>query len=86
MGFYSELSLLDQTPKTKQASRLDYYFDVFLQDIKNVNISEYIKELADDVIKRKETIYAELYEPLVSLIQKKQDENNNNNSNGNPFT
>jgi stage V sporulation protein R len=55
VGFYSELSLLDQTPKTKQASRLDYYFDVFLQDIKNVNISEYIKEVEryNDCINKK---------------------------------
>ncbi len=55
VGFYSELSLLDQTPKTKQANRLDYYFDVFLQDIKNVNILEYIKEVEryNDCINKK---------------------------------
>ncbi len=45
VGFYQELSLLDQPPTKKQSSLLDYYFDVFLQDIKKVRISEYIKEI-----------------------------------------
>lgn len=45
VGYYSELSRLNAPPTTKQTQMLDYYFDVFLQSEKKVNISKYIKEI-----------------------------------------
>ena len=45
VGFHEELSLLNR-PKTVNSSRmLDYYFDVFLQSVKKVRTTEYIKEI-----------------------------------------
>ncbi len=45
VGYYKELSQLNQKPKNTTTQRLDFYFDVFLQTIKKVNIAEYIKEI-----------------------------------------
>jgi stage V sporulation protein R len=45
VGFHEELSLINR-PKTVNSSKmLDYYFDVFLQSVKNVRTTEYIKEI-----------------------------------------
>ena len=45
VGFHEELSLLNR-PKTVNSSKmLDYYFDVFLQTVKKVRTTEYIKEI-----------------------------------------
>ncbi len=45
VGYHRELSQLDQLPIVNGSKRLNYYFDVFLQDIRKVKISEYIKEI-----------------------------------------
>ncbi len=45
VGYHRELAQLDQLPIVNGSKRLNYYFDVFLQDIRKVKISEYIKEV-----------------------------------------
>lgn len=45
VGFHHELSRLNHKPKTRAESRLDYYFDVFLQKKKKVKISQYIQQI-----------------------------------------
>jgi stage V sporulation protein R len=45
VGFHEELSRLNRPPKTNKSKKLDFYFDVFLQEEKKVNINEYIKEI-----------------------------------------
>ncbi|PLX84888.1 MAG: SpoVR family protein [Desulfuromonas sp.] len=55
VGYYRELSeQLRPGPADRQTRRLDYYFDVFLQRIKQVRGSEYLKEIAsyNDCLKR----------------------------------
>lgn len=44
-GFYNELSKRNEIPGTRLSRRLDYYFDVFLQQIKHIKIQDYIKEI-----------------------------------------
>jgi stage V sporulation protein R len=45
VGYHDELSRLNRPPVTSLSKRLDFYFDVFLQSIKKVNINDYIKEI-----------------------------------------
>jgi stage V sporulation protein R len=45
VGYYDELSRLTRSPVTSRSERLDFYFDVFLQANKKVNISKYIKDI-----------------------------------------
>jgi stage V sporulation protein R len=45
VGFYTELERLFPNPANQLPLQVDYYFDVFLQQIKNVKISGYIKEI-----------------------------------------
>ena len=45
VGYYRELSRMNRKPKTADDKRLDFYFDVFLQSIKKVKITEYVKEI-----------------------------------------
>ncbi len=45
VGYHDELSRLHRAPQSGQSRMVDYYFDVFLQSIKNVKINKYIKEL-----------------------------------------
>ncbi|RMH68646.1 MAG: SpoVR family protein [Gemmatimonadetes bacterium] len=45
VGFFTELSRTDRPHKTRYTQRLDFYFDRFLQDIKQVKISEYLEEI-----------------------------------------
>lgn len=45
VGYYGELSRTNQGRVTRKVQRLDFYFDVFLQTILKVNITEYIKEI-----------------------------------------
>ena len=44
-GFHDELSRSFRPPSPAGWSRLDYYFDIFLQEEKKVRITEYIKEV-----------------------------------------
>ena len=45
VGYHTELSQLNRSPKTNSSRMLDYYFDVFLQSIKKINTNEYVKEI-----------------------------------------
>jgi stage V sporulation protein R len=45
VGYHDELSRLNRIPATDQTKMLNFYFDVFLQSIKNVKINKYIKEI-----------------------------------------
>jgi len=45
VGFFDDLSELHRPPLPEQSKRLDYYFDVFLQNVKQVKVGEYIKEV-----------------------------------------
>ena len=45
VGFYSELSELNRPQEIHASKKVDYYFDVFLQAVKKVNLSEYLKEI-----------------------------------------
>jgi len=45
VGYYDELARLNRPPAANRPKRLDYYFDVFLQSVKEVKTHEYIKEI-----------------------------------------
>ncbi len=45
VGYFNELSHNFKPVEDQISNRLNYYFDVFLQDIKKVQISEYVKEI-----------------------------------------
>ncbi len=45
VGYHSELSRLSFPPPKLESKRIDFYFDVFLQQIKKVRISGYLKEV-----------------------------------------
>ena len=45
VNYYGVLSKLNRKTDSSHSSRLDYYFDVFLQDEKKVRISEYVNEI-----------------------------------------
>jgi stage V sporulation protein R len=45
VGFYTELERLFPNPANQLPQQVDYYFDVFLQKVKKVKISVYIKEI-----------------------------------------
>ena len=45
VGFFDELALHDRPPATRQSVRRDFYFDVFLQTVKRVKTTDFIKEI-----------------------------------------
>lgn len=45
VDFHGELAETFVSPEAECSSRLDYYFDVFLQSEKKISVSEYIKEI-----------------------------------------
>jgi stage V sporulation protein R len=45
VGYFEELSQLHAAKDVGRSSRLDFYFDVFLQTVKKVRTTEYIKEI-----------------------------------------
>jgi stage V sporulation protein R len=45
VGYYSELSELNYPGELKTSKRLDYYFDIFLQETIKVKLHEYQKEI-----------------------------------------
>jgi stage V sporulation protein R len=45
VGYFEELSGLRRLPDPGWSKRLNFYFDVFLQMVKKVKVSEYIKEV-----------------------------------------
>jgi len=44
-GYFAELASLDTPAETRQSLRFDFYFDVFLQSLKKVKTTGYIKEI-----------------------------------------
>jgi stage V sporulation protein R len=45
VGYFDELTRINHKPKSARTKKLDYYFDVFLQQEKKVHITEYIKDI-----------------------------------------
>jgi len=45
VGYHNELSRINRPTPSRATSRMDYYFDLFLQEIKKVKISDYVKEI-----------------------------------------
>jgi stage V sporulation protein R len=45
VGYFSVLSRLNPPPPADHSKRVDYYFDIFLQQIKGVKTGDYIKEI-----------------------------------------
>ncbi|MBN2431512.1 MAG: SpoVR family protein [Acidobacteria bacterium] len=45
VGYFRELSRLSPKSEDDRSERLDYFFDVFLQDVKKVKPSDYLKEI-----------------------------------------
>jgi stage V sporulation protein R len=45
VGFYRVLSELSHSPETKASKKLDFYFDVFLQNTRKVTVLDYLKEI-----------------------------------------
>ena len=45
VGYHSLLSKAFSTPDSSISDRVNYYFDVYLQDVAKANVSKYIKEL-----------------------------------------
>ena len=45
VGYHSTLSRIHRAAPSNGSSRLDFYFDVFLQEVKKVRISDYIQEI-----------------------------------------
>lgn len=45
VGYYSELTQLESLPHHGESVSLNFYFDVFLQSIQKVPVTEYMKEL-----------------------------------------
>ncbi len=45
VGYYNTLLQIDQPTPTKSKKRLDFYFDIYLQEIKKASTHEYVKEV-----------------------------------------
>ena len=45
VGYYTELSRINHIPVTVYSTRLDFYFDVFLQTMKHASVNDYVKEI-----------------------------------------
>lgn len=45
VGFHRELSRIAPPPAASDSGPINFYFDVFLQSVKKVNVTEYIKEI-----------------------------------------
>ncbi len=45
VDYYGELSKLHRPQEDRCSSQIDYYFDVFLQEVKKVRTSEYVQEI-----------------------------------------
>ncbi len=45
VGFHTELSRINRASLAGYSKRVDFYFDVFLQKIKNISVNDYVKEI-----------------------------------------
>lgn len=68
VGYFTELSNNFKSEKGQVSGQLNFYFDVFLQDVKKVSISKYIKEIercnacmAEDKELGEESFFADIY-------------------------
>jgi stage V sporulation protein R len=68
VGYHQNLSRFYRLPLTDKSKMMNYYFDVFLQDIKKVKTTEYIKEIerynactADNQEIGERTFFAEVF-------------------------
>jgi stage V sporulation protein R len=62
VGFYRVLSELNHPTETKSSKKVDFYFDVFLQNTRKVTVLDYLKEIDryNDTVRR----YGDMAEPL----------------------
>ena len=67
VGFHTTLSRIHTPPKSPEFKKIDYYFDVFLQQVKKVKTNEYIKEverynqsMENDPVLGEEAFFAEI--------------------------
>jgi len=67
VGYHNELALLNTFRSPKKMSKIDFYFDIFLQSVLKVNINDYIKEIErynqcvqDDKARCQEIFFAEI--------------------------
>ena len=88
VGYHEELSRIERPFQTGDERRMDYYFDVFLQDIKGVKISEYIQEierynriLDEDKELGRQTFFSEVEKkyPEFTALYKKHSQNGSGN-------
>ncbi|MBA4395596.1 MAG: SpoVR family protein, partial [Desulfobacca sp.] len=73
VGFFEELSVLNLPEEIRSSTKIDYYFDVFLQNIIKVSLNEYHKEID----RYNETLdqYGQVSEPVFfSQVTKKYPE------------
>ncbi|MEE9495493.1 MAG: SpoVR family protein [Desulfobacterales bacterium] len=87
VGYHNELATLNRPPVTNKSKMLDFYFDEFLQSIKKLKITEYIKEIEryNDCIKTskehgEKAFFAEVFQkyPEFDAIYKKSLKENSN--------
>ena len=87
VGYHNELATLNRPPVTNKSKMLDFYFDEFLQSIKKLKITEYIKEIEryNDCIKTskdhgEKAFFAEVFRkyPEFDAIYKKSLKENSN--------
>ena len=45
VGYYHELSALNQPPETRASEKQDFYFDIFLQSVRKIKLHDYLKEI-----------------------------------------
>ncbi len=45
VGFHAELSAWNRPKEKKTSTKLDFYFDIFLQTLRKVNLLDYLKEI-----------------------------------------
>ena len=62
VGFHAELSELNRCLEISTSKKLDFYFDIFLQTIRGVSLTEYLKEL--DRYNEDVRQYGEMAEPV----------------------
>jgi stage V sporulation protein R len=83
VGIFRELSTLSKPSEIRASNRLDFYFDVFLQDIKNEKQLDYIKEIDryNNIVRQfgeiSESVFfadaARKYPEFEALFQKQKD-------------
>ncbi|MDM8515262.1 SpoVR family protein [Desulfobacterales bacterium HSG16] len=88
VGYHEELAKLNRPQKTFATSKLDFYFDVFLQSEKKVSVGDYVKEIEryNDCVKNyqdmgEETFFSEIdrkYPEFLAVYKKSQESKSEN--------